>query len=67
MNNSCRAPALSAIAFHPFCVGTVTRSTEVRAIPIDCRPAGVLSLLPGEFYDGSAFYHLDGGSTHIGR
>ena len=24
MNNSCRAPALSAIAFHPFVVGTVT-------------------------------------------
>ena len=26
MNSSCRAPALSAIAFHPFCVGTVTRT-----------------------------------------
>jgi len=25
MKSSCRAPALSAIAFHPFCVGTVTR------------------------------------------
>ena len=25
MNNSCRAPALSAMAFHPFCTGTVTR------------------------------------------
>ena len=26
MNNSCRAPWLSAIAFQPFCVGTVTRT-----------------------------------------
>ena len=25
MNNSCRAPALSAMPFHPFCVGTVMR------------------------------------------
>ncbi len=26
MKSSCRAPALSAMAFQPFCVGTVTRT-----------------------------------------
>ena len=32
--SSCRAPALRAIAFHPFCVGTVTRT---RTLPLASR------------------------------
>jgi hypothetical protein len=34
MNNSCRAPALSAMAFQPFCVGTVMRT---RTLPLASR------------------------------